>query len=157
MGGLISAKFLVLLVIALIVLGPEKLPGAARTAGRLLSEFRRLTTGLQDEVREAFAGSDLAAPVQELRAVTSELRSSVTGLVTAPFTAPPTTSAAGEVPVDVTSGPGPEHAYKATTAEPPSSSGRPAPQPQYVGPAVTITAGLRSGDLGPPPGDPSLN
>src|SRR5581483_11786496 len=87
MGGLISGKFLFLLIVALIVLGPEKLPEAARAAGRLLNEFRRVTGGLQAEVREAFEASDLAGPVQELRAARDGFREAATGLVSAPFSA----------------------------------------------------------------------
>ena len=79
-----SAKFLVVLAVALIVLGPEKLPGAARTAGRLIAEFRRITSGLQDDVREAFEGSDLASPVREWRATTDSWRGVASGLVAPP-------------------------------------------------------------------------
>ena len=80
MGGLLSAKFLVVLVIALIVLGPEKLPETARTLGRWASELRRITTGLTHEVRTAFDSSELAEPVQELRAAGQTLRNTTMGL-----------------------------------------------------------------------------
>ncbi len=70
-----------LLAIALIVLGPEKLPGAARAAGRMIAEFRRVTSGLQDEVRQAFEGSDLASPIQELRATADSWRGATLGAV----------------------------------------------------------------------------
>ena len=49
------AEILVVLVVALVVLGPSRLPDAARSLGRALSEFRRVTSGFQAEVREAFA------------------------------------------------------------------------------------------------------
>ncbi len=49
------AEVLVVLVVALVVLGPTRLPDAARSVGRAVSEFRRVTSGLQSEVREAFA------------------------------------------------------------------------------------------------------
>ena len=45
------AEILVILVVALLVLGPQKLPDAARQLGKAMSEFRRVTSGLQDEVR----------------------------------------------------------------------------------------------------------
>jgi Sec-independent protein translocase protein TatA len=35
------------------VLGPDKLPGAARQAGRWLGELRRLSSGFQAELRDA--------------------------------------------------------------------------------------------------------
>ncbi len=55
MGSIGPAEILVVLVVALIVLGPTRLPDAARSLGRAVSEFRRVTSSLQSEVREAFA------------------------------------------------------------------------------------------------------
>jgi Tat protein translocase TatB subunit len=45
------AEVLIILVVALLVLGPKKLPEAARQMGKAMTEFRRVTAGLQDEVR----------------------------------------------------------------------------------------------------------
>jgi len=45
------AELLMILVVALLVLGPKKLPEAARQIGKAMTEFRRVTAGLQDEVR----------------------------------------------------------------------------------------------------------
>lgn len=42
-------------VIALVVLGPNRLPQAARTVGKLLAEARRLSSSLQSEVTDALA------------------------------------------------------------------------------------------------------
>jgi Sec-independent protein translocase protein TatA len=41
-------------LIALIVLGPSRLPGAARQVGKTMSELRRLSSGFQNELRTAF-------------------------------------------------------------------------------------------------------
>jgi len=43
------------LVVALLVLGPQKLPEAARSLGRAIGEVRRYTSGFQNEMRDAFA------------------------------------------------------------------------------------------------------
>jgi sec-independent protein translocase protein TatB len=48
------AKILVVLVVALVVLGPDRLPRVARQAGRLVGDLRKLREGLNAEVREAF-------------------------------------------------------------------------------------------------------
>lgn len=48
-----TPELLVILVVALVVLGPTKLPDAARQAGRLLGELRRLSSGFQAELRDA--------------------------------------------------------------------------------------------------------
>lgn len=44
---------LVILLVALLVLGPNKLPGAARQVGKVLGELRRMSSGFQAEMRDA--------------------------------------------------------------------------------------------------------
>jgi Tat protein translocase TatB subunit len=46
-------KLMMVLLIALIVLGPDKLPNAARQIGRYLNDFRRISQSFQDELRGA--------------------------------------------------------------------------------------------------------
>ena len=53
MLGLGTGEVLVILMVALLVLGPEKLPGAARQAGRWIGDLRRLSSGFQSELRDA--------------------------------------------------------------------------------------------------------
>lgn len=48
-----GAEILVIMVVALLVLGPEKLPGAARQVGKAIGEVRRLGAGFQAEMRDA--------------------------------------------------------------------------------------------------------
>jgi sec-independent protein translocase protein TatB len=62
-------KLLLLFVIALLVLGPTKLPDAARQLGKALGEFRKVSGRLQTEVRDA-----LADPKDALSAAVSDLR-----------------------------------------------------------------------------------
>jgi Sec-independent protein translocase protein TatA len=50
-GGFGLEKFTVVLVVALMVLGPDKFPSALRTIGKMMGEIRHLTEGFQDEVR----------------------------------------------------------------------------------------------------------
>jgi sec-independent protein translocase protein TatB len=48
-----GGEILVILLLALLVLGPDKLPEYARKAGRYMNEFRRMTSGFQEEFRSA--------------------------------------------------------------------------------------------------------
>ncbi|WP_419919411.1 Sec-independent protein translocase protein TatB [Candidatus Poriferisocius sp.] len=53
MGNLGWAEIAVIAVIALVVLGPEKLPGAARQVGQAVRLLRKISTGFQQELQNA--------------------------------------------------------------------------------------------------------
>ena len=53
MFGIGIPELLVILAVALIVLGPKRIPEAARSLGRGLAEFRRATAGIADEFQNA--------------------------------------------------------------------------------------------------------
>jgi sec-independent protein translocase protein TatB len=55
-----GGELLVIVLIALIVLGPQRLPDAMRTFGRVVGEVRRISSGFQQELRDAFEDSDVA-------------------------------------------------------------------------------------------------
>lgn len=53
MGNLGWAEIAVIVVVALVVLGPDKLPGAARQVGNVIRQVRRISTGFQQELQNA--------------------------------------------------------------------------------------------------------
>lgn len=65
------AKILVVLVVALVVLGPEKLPGMARQIGAAWGDLRRWRARLESEVRGVFP--DLPPAHEVAQAVRSPL------------------------------------------------------------------------------------
>ena len=46
-------EVLIILLVALLVLGPERLPDAAKQVGRMMSEFRKISSGFQNEMKAA--------------------------------------------------------------------------------------------------------
>jgi Sec-independent protein translocase protein TatA len=64
-------KLLMVLVIALIVLGPDKLPSTARRIGALWSDVKRWRSHLENEVRTTFP--DLPSTTEIARVVRSPL------------------------------------------------------------------------------------
>lgn len=73
MFNLSGSEIVFLLIIGLVVLGPEKLPTALRKAGRLYGEFRRITSGAESDFRSAFA-----EPLRELQDTASGYKSMFT-------------------------------------------------------------------------------
>jgi len=65
------AKILVILVVALIVLGPDKLPKVAKQIGGLWGDFRRFRDKLESDVRGSFP--DLPSSEKIAQAVRSPL------------------------------------------------------------------------------------
>ncbi len=52
MFGMGMPEMLVILVVALVVLGPKRLPELARTLGKAMAEFRRQTSDIMDEFQQ---------------------------------------------------------------------------------------------------------
>ncbi len=76
-------------VVALLVLGPERLPGAARTAGALLRRLRNGWQGVRSEIERELAAEDIKRGIHEtarqvdvredVRAATEQLQKAVSG------------------------------------------------------------------------------
>lgn len=64
MFGIGSGELLLLLVIALIVLGPERMPKMARDVGKVMNDLRRTSEELQQELLNADRPVAPAAPAE---------------------------------------------------------------------------------------------
>ena len=62
MFNLSGSEIVFLLLVALIVLGPEKLPEAVRKFGKAYAEFKKMSSGFQSELKTA-----LDEPMREMR------------------------------------------------------------------------------------------
>jgi sec-independent protein translocase protein TatB len=56
-----GGELLIILFVALVVLGPEKLPEYARKMGNLMGEVKRMSNGFQDELKAAMDSPKNAA------------------------------------------------------------------------------------------------
>ena len=69
MFNLGAMELLAVLVVALVVLGPERLPHVARQVGKAARELRRWSAGVDAEVRSAFdtEAADALPPAEDAR------------------------------------------------------------------------------------------
>ena len=72
MGNLGGGEILVILLVGLLVLGPQRLPTVGRQVGRVVTEIRRVSSGFQEEFRAAL---DNPLDEAEARARGARLRS----------------------------------------------------------------------------------
>jgi len=66
MGNLGGGEILVILLVALLVLGPSKLPDAARQLGKAVAEFRKVSGGFQRELRAALEAEPEPTPAAQV-------------------------------------------------------------------------------------------
>jgi sec-independent protein translocase protein TatB len=117
-----AGEFLVILVIALVVLGPEKLPEAIRKVGQIMGELRKLSAGFQDELRDA-----MNEPLEEMRSTVDMVRNPFRD-GDEPTPQEPATQSTSEPPAEPAPSPTPtlppveSTSPPADTAEPPSGS-----------------------------------
>ena len=65
MFGLGPTELIVILVLGLLVLGPERIPGVASSLGKAIRSFRRATRDLRDQID---LEDDVRRPFEDLRA-----------------------------------------------------------------------------------------
>ena len=56
-----GSEVLLILLVALLVLGPKKLPDLAKTLGKVLAEFKRASSDVQNSVKQEMSKFDVAA------------------------------------------------------------------------------------------------
>lgn len=101
MFNLSGSEVIVILLLALVVLGPEKLPEAMRRAGKAYADLKRMSSGFQQEFRAA-----MDEPLREVRSTAEMLRSTVEG---ASDQTPPAPTVAAESDGSAPDLSGPDH------------------------------------------------
>jgi sec-independent protein translocase protein TatB len=121
--NLSGSEIIVILLLALVVLGPEKLPDALRKAGKTYSELKKMGSSFQSEMRSA-----LDEPMKEMQETADLLRRS-----------------ADIGAKDIDSGPAPASSPTARTTRP-----TPTPEPradeEAAAPEAPLAPAPRDGD-----------
>ena len=91
MFGIGMPELVVIMVVALIVLGPKRLPEAARGLGKAFAELRRATSGITEELDNAQIMLD-----EEVRAAERNVRTSSSAIPPSASSASPQSSETSE-------------------------------------------------------------
>ncbi len=67
MFGIGMPELLVIAVVALLVVGPKKLPDIAKALGKGLSEFRRAADGATETIKETLKADDLKKDMETIK------------------------------------------------------------------------------------------
>ncbi len=66
------SEILVILVVAMVVFGPHRLPAMARRAGRMMAEFRTAARELREGIEKELAVEELREVAKDVRSTTKE-------------------------------------------------------------------------------------
>jgi sec-independent protein translocase protein TatB len=75
--NLTGTEMIAIAIVALVVLGPDRLPEMARGAGRMMHKLRTMTEGMQSEVRDVMADPSMQ-PLKELGELAARPRQKLT-------------------------------------------------------------------------------
>ena len=129
MPSLGMAEIIVIVILALVLLGPDKLPKAARSVGKALNELRRHSDRVKDEFRDVVDFDEITAVHRDLTSVRDDFRSTLTSAGTSLVSA-------GDVQTDTPSTGGTVGAERAAVSAPPG--------PQAVPPVVVDADEVRA-------------
>jgi sec-independent protein translocase protein TatB len=76
-------EILLVLILALVVIGPERLPGAARTLGLWVGKGRRYIEGVKSEVEQEFDVSEFKRVIRNQEIQLKELQQKVNQSISA--------------------------------------------------------------------------
>jgi sec-independent protein translocase protein TatB len=140
MFGLGMGEILVILIVALLVLGPEKLPDAAKQIGKTIRELRKHTQNLQETIEQD----------EHIGGTVRELRSALRGDALAPWPKPAAPVPEGEKPVA-------QGTAEPTTPspEPTATTAAATTAPATTAPATTAPATPAATSATPPAPEPT--
>lgn len=157
MFGISFSELLLVGLVALLVLGPERLPGAARTAGLWVGRLKRSFNAIKqevereigaDEIRRQLHNEHILSLEEEAKKILSPMHTPIEPVATVPPAVQPTVEAHPPVPPAPVAAPEPIAPVATVSAEPHAPS---------VTPPAPAQAPDVSPHVSPMPSTPSAN
>jgi sec-independent protein translocase protein TatB len=73
-------EIIFLAILALVIFGPERLPGVARNVGKMVGQFKREASSTLDELKRTVDYEEFKGVTQELRSASTDLKSATADL-----------------------------------------------------------------------------
>ncbi len=140
MGSLGTGEILVIVLVAIIVFGPHRLPEISRKAGELLAKARQMANSVTESIDSEY--SDIAAPLKDLKgeydATVSDVKKVASSAAANLSVEMPTVDLKKQDRADQAdaSATADDDASAPTGSKPAASDGDPIPQPAEAQPAV---------------------
>ena len=148
--GVGAPELILILVVALIILGPERLPETAMKVGKAIQEFRRVTSGVTEQISRELQIEEWQ---RQARQMEEEARKATQLFPPAPSTDAPPVQAAPPSAPSTSAYPSPVDPDQAPVADQVPPSTEPSQTPDLPLPGGTVPN--RSADVfGRPTGDP---
>lgn len=65
MGSIGTPELILILIVALLIFGPKKLPELGRSFGRFINEFKRASRDIQESIEKEI--ENVKAPIKEIK------------------------------------------------------------------------------------------
>lgn len=153
MFGISFGELLLIGLVALLVLGPERLPGAARTAGLWIGRLKRSFNAIKQEVEREIGADEIRRQLhnEQIMAMERQIKESIVPPSLENLLADPAQRDEAAAASPTPAAPQPAPAPVAAASAPPSPAAQPVPGTTPAASGATVAAPLASPLAATPP------
>ncbi|BBT19228.1 hypothetical protein WP8S17C03_52770 [Metapseudomonas otitidis] len=153
MFGISFGELLLIGLVALLVLGPERLPGAARTAGLWIGRLKRSFNAIKQEVEREIGADEIRRQLhnEQIMAMERQIKESIVPPSLENLLADPAQRDEAAEASPTPAAPQPVPAPVAAASAPPSPAGQPVPGTTPAASGATVATPLATPPAATPP------
>ncbi|WP_301151657.1 Sec-independent protein translocase protein TatB [Metapseudomonas otitidis] len=153
MFGISFGELLLIGLVALLVLGPERLPGAARTAGLWIGRLKRSFNAIKQEVEREIGADEIRRQLhnEQIMAMERQIKESIVPPSLENLLADPAQRDEAAEASPTPAAPQPAPAPAPAASAPPSPAAQPVPGTTHAASGATVAAPLATPPAATPP------